>query len=59
MTYETLNVRAKAGAETCRWFLRCTRSSAGSRRHPVLGLVPICKECAEKVARLEAETKGR
>lgn len=32
----------------CQWFALCVRPSAGTAPHPTLGLVPTCKECAER-----------
>lgn len=34
---------------TCRWFALCTRPSAGTVRHPVLGDVPTCQRCADRL----------
>ncbi|MEY9235377.1 hypothetical protein ABIF78_007700 [Bradyrhizobium japonicum] len=36
-------------AESCRWFLRCDNPATETKPHPVLGDVPICKRCAEKM----------
>ncbi len=36
----------------CRWFLLCRNKATRTRSHPVLGDVPICQRCDEKVERL-------
>lgn len=33
----------------CRWFARCDRLADGVVRHPILGDVPTCSRCAEKL----------
>jgi hypothetical protein len=33
----------------CGWFLRCTTQATKFRAHPVLGEVPICDRCDEKI----------
>ena len=32
----------------CEWYALCVRPAAGAVRHPILGLVPTCVECAAK-----------
>lgn len=32
----------------CEWFALCTRPSAGTTQHPILGAVPICQPCADR-----------
>lgn len=39
-------------ARVCEWFALCTRKATRTRSHPILGDVPICKECDEKMDRL-------
>ena len=39
----------------CEWFALCDRAATTTRWHPVLGLVPICDECDQKIARLSSE----
>jgi hypothetical protein len=41
-----------APAATCQWFLLCERPADTTAAHPILGQVPICTECAAKLARL-------
>lgn len=41
----------------CQWFLMCVRPATRTREHPILGAVPICVECDERLR--EAESKGR
>ncbi|MUL61167.1 MULTISPECIES: hypothetical protein [unclassified Mycolicibacterium] len=36
----------------CMWWARCVRPANTLKDHPVLGQVPICKPCAEKLDRL-------
>jgi hypothetical protein len=33
----------------CEWFALCDRAADGLRRHPILGAVPICDRCAERI----------
>lgn len=33
----------------CQWFALCDNHAATTEPHPVLGDVPICNRCAEKV----------
>jgi hypothetical protein len=41
-------------ATLCAWFALCTRSASTVRKHPVLGDVPICTECDDKIERLSS-----
>lgn len=36
----------------CQWFLLCENEATTTLYHPILGAVPTCERCAEKVARL-------
>ena len=36
----------------CQWFLKCTRPAVTTLEHPILGAVPICQECKDKIERL-------
>ena len=36
----------------CMWFAKCANPANGLRDHPVLGQVPICQRCDDKVERL-------
>lgn len=38
----------------CEWFALCIRKATTTRRHPILGDVPICAECDAKMERLSA-----
>jgi hypothetical protein len=33
----------------CQWFAACTREAHAVVTHPVLGYVPTCQACAEKL----------
>ena len=41
----------------CAWWALCTRPATGTQPHPILGPVPICGPCAEKVARLGGDAR--
>lgn len=43
----TINVYR--GAIGCRWFVLCDLPADGIVIHPILGEVPTCKRCAEKL----------
>jgi hypothetical protein len=36
----------------CQWFALCENVATTTRNHPILGDVPICTRCDEKVERL-------
>lgn len=36
----------------CAWFLLCENDATTTREHPLLGAVPICDRCDEKVKAL-------
>ena len=42
-----------ARAKPCVWFALCTNKATATRSHPILGQVPICKRCDDKVAAIE------
>ena len=46
-------------AQVCRWFLRCENPATVTLPHPILGAVPACQSCADKVARLTPPPKPR
>jgi hypothetical protein len=39
-------------ATTCQWFLLCTNPATSTMPHPILGAVPICQRCTDKVEAL-------
>lgn len=44
---------------TCQWFMMCNRKATTTMSHPILGDVPICKKCKEKMEKIDAATKKR
>ena len=38
----------------CAWFALCPNAATRTRSHPVLGDVPICDRCDDKIERLSA-----
>lgn len=38
----------------CMWFAKCTNPANGLRDHPILGDVPICQRCDDKIERLSS-----
>lgn len=36
----------------CQWWLLCENQATTQRHHPILGMVPICQRCDEKVEAL-------
>lgn len=38
--------------QKCEWFALCERKAEGTLSHPILGEVPICRECRAKYERL-------
>lgn len=42
----------------CAWWAKCPNPANGLRDHPILGDVPICQRCDDKVERL-SQPKGQ
>jgi hypothetical protein len=41
--------RERKAKTECRWFLRCENPATTTRKHPILGDVPICERCNSKM----------
>ena len=37
----------------CQWFLLCNNKATTTLEHSILGAVPICKRCKDKIESLE------
>lgn len=37
----------------CEWFALCTNDATGTMSHPILGDVPICDRCRDKIDRIK------
>lgn len=35
--------------QLCEWFLWCMNEAVGTVKHPLLGDVPTCQRCADKL----------
>ena len=51
--------RADLHGQPCEWFALCDREARKRVSHPVLGWVPICDRCFERLARQAAEAGGQ
>jgi hypothetical protein len=40
----------------CAWFAWCENEAVMTEPHPILGDVPICGRCSDKLARLKEST---
>jgi hypothetical protein len=41
----------------CNWFALCTRPATTLMPHPILGDVPICSECRNKIESMNSRRK--
>jgi hypothetical protein len=41
----------------CQWFALCEYEAVAKQTHPILGQVPICKRCQDKLKYLEERVK--
>lgn len=41
----------------CEWFARCGNEAWSLEPHPILGDVPICQRCADKLDTIDGLTK--
>lgn len=39
----------KTATQTCEWFALCDKPAAGNVAHPILGSVPTCQRCADRM----------
>lgn len=39
--------------DICRWFVLCENEATSHRPHPILGPVPICDRCDDKIQRFD------
>lgn len=44
--------------DVCEWFALCTNAATKTRPHPILGDVPICDRCDEKMDRIAGPSYG-
>lgn len=42
----------------CQWFAMCDNPATSEEPHPILGKVPICKRCQDKVASIKGSTRS-
>lgn len=38
---------------SCHWFAKCPNPANGLRDHPILGQVPICQRCDDRVEAMQ------
>lgn len=50
--YPITTPRMRDIPRACEWFALCTNDATSTMPHPVLGDVPICQRCRDKVDRL-------
>lgn len=41
----------------CQWFARCMHIATRTRKHPILGAVPICKRCDDNITAMDARSE--
>ena len=41
--------------QECEWFAMCNNAATTTEPHPILGDVPICKRCADKLQNIDAQ----
>ena len=56
---EVQKLRDRSKSDVCRWFLKCDNPAVTTRPHPIIGDVPICQRCADKMTAIENATKER
>lgn len=44
-------------SQRCQWFALCENEATTTEPHPVLGNVPICQRCADKLKRIRDTEK--
>jgi len=43
--------------DKCQWFLNCKNDATTTKLHPILGDVPICKRCSDKIKKIEKKIR--
>lgn len=43
----------------CAWFALCTNVATETMDHPILGGVPTCQRCADKVRTIDAKARKK
>ena len=49
-----INQYQDGASKTCEWFLLCENPATTTMHHPILGDVPICQRCIDKINHLNA-----
>lgn len=43
---------AKLHIATCEWFAKCSNETSYALDHPILGYVPTCQRCIDKLEKI-------
>lgn len=52
MNTEEMREALKSGTVTCKWFALCENTATTTRPHGLLGDVPICEHCNDKMNKI-------